>query len=83
MELRVKEIAKAKGIQMQQLADTLGINRVTLTSTINGNPTIGTLEKIAAALQVDFIELFERPSDGNLNCPNCGATLRIIIEKSK
>jgi transcriptional regulator with XRE-family HTH domain len=37
----------------------LGIARVNLTKTINGNPTVETLEKIAAALNVSIIELFE------------------------
>ena len=52
MELRVKEICKEKGMQMQELADKLGITRITLTRNIGGNPTIGTLESIAAALGV-------------------------------
>lgn len=59
MNLRVKEICKAKGMQMQQLADVLGINRVTLTSSINGNPTLSTLENIANALNVEVTELFD------------------------
>ena len=59
MELRVKEICREKNVLMKDLADTLGINRVSLTSMINGNPTIQTLEKIASALGVEVIELFE------------------------
>ena len=64
MELRVKEICKEKGILMKDLADTLGINRVSLTSMINGNPTISTLEKIADALGVSVVELFEAKREG-------------------
>lgn len=63
MELRVKEICKEKGLQMQELADKIGITRITLTRNINGNPTISTLENIAAALDVDITELFERKGD--------------------
>ena len=33
MELRVKEVIKAKGLTMQQVADELGITRDTLTKT--------------------------------------------------
>ncbi|PWM11200.1 MAG: XRE family transcriptional regulator [Flavobacteriales bacterium] len=62
MELRVKEICKVKGVQMQELADRLNISRVTLTRNINGNPTIDTLEKIAEGLNVDVIELFAKKS---------------------
>ena len=64
MELRVKEIIKSKGITMQEVAEKLGIARVNLTKTINGNPTIETLEKIADALNVDFLELFVPKNDG-------------------
>lgn len=64
MELRVKEICKAKGVQMQELADRLNITRVTLTRNISGNPTVDTLEKIAAALGVEVVELFS-PNTGD------------------
>ncbi|MCD7923612.1 MAG: helix-turn-helix domain-containing protein [Bacteroides sp.] len=67
MELRVKEICKDKGILMEELANKLGIARVNLTKTINGNPTIGTLERIAEALEVDFMELFAKNGKGEAN----------------
>ena len=76
MELRVKEICKAKGVQMQELADKLGISRITLTRNINGNPTVATLEAIAKALDVEVTELFA-PQNG-IRCPKCGALLEIV-----
>lgn len=63
MTLRVKEICKEKGLQMQELADKLGITRITLTRNISGNPTISTLKSIAAALNVEIVDLFERRGD--------------------
>lgn len=65
MALRVKEICKEKGLQMQELADKLGITRITLTRNISGNPTISTLESIAAALNVEIVDLFERREVGS------------------
>ncbi|WP_298423216.1 helix-turn-helix transcriptional regulator [uncultured Kordia sp.] len=56
--LRVKEVAKSKNISLEQLANILQINRVTLSRTINGNPTVETLMKIANALDVEVSELF-------------------------
>ena len=44
MKLKIKEAIKQKGFTMQEFADKLGIARVNLTKTINGNPTIDTLE---------------------------------------
>ena len=77
MELRVKELCKEKGLQMQELADKLGITRITLTRNINGNPTISTLENIAAALGVSVPELFVPHSRNTITCPKCGTVLDV------
>lgn len=61
MVLRIKEVLKEKKMQVAELADMLGINRVSLSQQINGNPTIETLQKIADALEVHISELFEQP----------------------
>lgn len=60
MKLRIKELCKEKGLTLQQVAECMGVNRVSLSNSINGNPTIGTLEKIATALNVDITELFAK-----------------------
>lgn len=57
--LRIKEIAKNKGITITELAEKLGITQTTLSRTINGNPTIETLLKIAEILGVHITDLFE------------------------
>lgn len=63
MELRIKELCKEKGLTLQQVAEYMGVNRVSLSNSINGNPTIGTLEKVAAALGVEVIDLFAKRGD--------------------
>lgn len=55
--LRIKEVAKEKGISITELAQMVGVKQVTLSRTINGNPTIETLRKIAEALDIDVREL--------------------------
>ena len=77
MELRVKELCKDKGLQMQELADILGITRITLTRNISGNPTISTLENIAAALGVSVPELFAPQPTNTITCPKCGTVLEV------
>ena len=52
---------------MQEFADKLGIARVNLTKTINGNPTMETLQKIATALDVQVWELFTATTTGEIN----------------
>ncbi len=64
--LRIKEVAKSKGITITELAEKMGVTQVTLSRTINGNPTIETLLKIANVLEVDVRELIEPTEQGNL-----------------
>lgn len=77
MKLRIKDVIKAKGLTIQSLADQMEINRVNLSSSINGNPTIETLNKIALALNVPITDLFEQPQDNTIVCPKCGTKLEV------
>lgn len=66
-KLRVKEIVKQKGLTLAKVAEMLDVHPVNLSTTLNGNPTIATLEKIANVLEVDFVELFEREDRPTIN----------------
>jgi transcriptional regulator with XRE-family HTH domain len=81
MSLRIKEVIKEKELTIQSLADKMGINRVNLSSSINGNPTVETLSKIADALDVHISELFENPKENTTTCPHCGKPISVKIEK--
>jgi len=61
MELRVKEICKEQGITLQTLAKRLKINRVNLSVSINGNPTLEKMTEIANALDVTVNDLLPEP----------------------
>lgn len=63
MNLRIKEICKSKGISITQLAQMMDIRQESLSRAINGNPNITTLEKVATALGVEFVELFAQKDD--------------------
>lgn len=76
-EFRIKEICKAKGITQKELAERIGISAVGLAKAIGGNTTIGTLEKIATALDVPVSELFDAPKEGVISCPHCGKSITI------
>ena len=58
MALRVKEIAKARGMSMGDLAEKMGISPVTLSQSLNRNPTLGRLTEVANILEVDVADLF-------------------------
>lgn len=58
--LKIKQIAKERGYTMVQIANELGINPVSLSTAVNGNPTVATLGKIANVLGVDVADFFEK-----------------------
>ena len=62
MALRIKEIAKAKGITMGEIADKMGINPVNLSASLNGNPTLNRLQEVAVILGVEISDLFAQDS---------------------
>ena len=84
---RIKEILKEQGVTINELADKLGISRVTLSTQINGTANIVSYEKIATALNVPMWQLFASPkeiqpqSDGaSVTCPNCGKSIKIKVD---
>lgn len=80
MDFRIKEICKERGILFKDLAAKLGITDVGLRQSLQGNPTIGTLEKIANALDVEVAELFVPTKESVISCPHCGKKIGIKIE---
>ena len=81
MELRIKELIKEKGTTIQNIADLIGANGVTLSNSINGNPTLETLEKIANALGVPVAELFDKSSDEVVGAVRIGKDTHVINSK--
>lgn len=77
MELRLKEILKEKGVLHKELAERLGVTDIALRASLKGNPTIGTLERVADALGVPVAELFEPQPSNAVRCPHCGGVLHI------
>lgn len=76
--LRVKEIAKQKGLTVAQIAEKTDMLAPALSRIINGgNTTTETLQKIATALNVPISELFEQPAADTITCPNCGKRFKM------
>lgn len=61
MALRIKELCKEKHTTMADVASKIGIHAVTLTQSLNGNPTLSRLQEVADVLDVDVSELFVQP----------------------
>lgn len=63
MELRIVEIAHSKGLTMADIAKQIGISRVNLSNSLNGNPTLSRLTEVAKILDVEVSELFKPASN--------------------
>ena len=61
MALNIKAAIAARGKTMAWVAKKMGVKLPTLSEMVSGNPTVDTLERIAATLHCDVAELFDRP----------------------
>ena len=68
MALRIKELCKEKGITMAEIAAKIGINPITLSQSLNGNPTLSRLQEVADVLGVGVGELFDSPTHSINGC---------------
>lgn len=57
---RIRRIRQQAGLTMQQVADRAGVSRMTVAQIENGavNPTVGSVSRIAAALDVPVVAMF-------------------------
>ena len=80
--LMIKEAMKRYGTSVNEIAERMGISRVTLSTHINGNPSTEVLLRIADAIGCPVTELFEQPKKDALtiNCPHCGKSINIKVE---
>lgn len=77
--LLIKDTIKRYGTSVNEVAEKMGISRVTLSTHINGNPSTEILLRIADAIGCNVTELFEQPknSAASLTCPHCGKSINI------
>lgn len=85
--MNIKGAIKAKGYTIQEVADKIGVNRVTLTLTLQGNPTYKKMKEIADAIGCDVMDFFkdeaehqpiiEEQDKNTITCPKCGAKFEL------
>ena len=85
--LQIKEALKQRGLKQNDLAERLGINRVSLSRLLSdkNDMRFSTIKKIADAIGCDVSEFFtpEETEDHNvITCPHCGAKLVINLSIS-
>lgn len=85
--MQISKIIREKGSTIQEVADRIGVAKGTLASMIgaSGNPTLGTLRRIADAIGCNVAEFFtdeaeDKQVTAKLVCPHCGKPLNIHID---
>ena len=79
--LRIKEIAKIKGLPLRVVAAGVGVSPQSLSAYISGRvfPSPAVLEKLANILGVSVAELFAPPAPPSVVCPHCGGAVPLDI----
>lgn len=54
----IKRTIKNKGYTISLVAEKMGINRVTLTNMVSGNPTYNTMVRVAEAIGCSVVDFF-------------------------
>ena len=83
--VQIKEALKKRGLKQNDLAERLGINRVSMSRILSNknDMRISTIKKIADAIGCDVAEFFtpaETTNHNTITCPHCGE--KIVINLS-
>jgi len=93
--MEISKIIKLHGHTVKDVAEALGVNRVTLSQTITNNPTVSTLRRIADVIGCDVADFFaderrdaaassaaaeQQAAQPPHVCPHCGKPLRVRID---
>ena len=79
----VKSVIRKKGYTFEQVAEKMGITRITLTQNLGRNPTINTLQRVADAIGCKVGDFFvddvsEDEGSNTIVCPKCGAKVGLV-----
>lgn len=73
----IKRTIKNKGYTISLVAEKMGINRVTLTNMVSGNPTYNTMIRVAEAIGCSVVDFFaDEREDGQKDCSDFAAFVR-------
>ena len=83
----VKSIIKQKGYTIEQVAEKMGVTRVTLTQNLSRNPTINTLQRVADAIGCKvgdfFLDDIQAEKSNTIPCPHCGKPIEVSLLKKE
>ncbi len=82
----IKTVIKARGYTIERIANEWEskngkpITKGALSQSINKNPTVETLQRIANVIGCNVGDFFADELDNTIICPNCGTKLKITKE---
>lgn len=76
----IKSIIKEKGYTIHDVAKKMGVNRVTLTLTLQGNPTYKKLKEIADAIDCNIVDFFRDETNNSSTCKGEDSELTALIQ---
>lgn len=88
--MNIKKVISSHGWTLERLASEMtgrdgkkGISQPSVSSLVNGNPTLDRLKEIASIVGVSVSELVadeNNPNMQSVKCPHCGKELHIKID---
>lgn len=89
--MNIQKVIKKQGFTIKDVADKMyntrenkvGVSQGSLSTILNGNPTIDKLQEIASIIGVSVSELVadEKDASNTIICPHCGE--KIVLEAKK
>lgn len=80
----VKQICKARGLSLAEVAAKIGVPASSLSQILRGNPTLSKLMAIAEALDVPVSEILaDGEARAQVRCPHCGQTFPVSIRSAE
>lgn len=70
--MNISKVIKEKGFSVARVAESLGINRVSLSTMINGNPTYKTMKQVAEVIGANVGDFFEDERPSSSSSDFCG-----------
>jgi len=67
MGLNIKKVCKEKNISLTEVAQHIGISPISLSQSLNNNPTLSRLQQVASALGVEVDDLFDKEPDASVH----------------
>lgn len=82
----IKSVIKRKGFTLEQVGKAMNppVTKGTISQTVNNNPTVETLRKIADIIGCGIAEFFEDETPDalpTLRCPHCNKSFGVQLVK--